>query len=91
MYVLSHSPPLLACGRSADQPRGRLYDNKEKVGSHLCILPGNEAKRCRYSEFEALRAKLTMTFPKSGSSLPLLPPKSLICRILPITCNPIDV
>jgi len=88
MYVLNLCSPLLAGGHSADRPRGRLDDNKKKVGIHLCILPENEAERCRYSEFEALRAKLTMTFPKSGTSLPLLPPKSLICRILPIPVTP---
>ncbi|MCJ1477561.1 PX domain-containing protein ypt35 [Lambiella insularis] len=36
-----------------------------------------------FSEFEALRAELTMTFPKSGSALPPLPPKSLIYKFRP--------
>ena len=34
----------------------------------------------RYSEFEALRQELASTFPRAGSSLPLLPPKSVFCE-----------
>ena len=34
----------------------------------------------RYSEFEALRVELASTFPRAGSSLPALPPKSVFCE-----------
>ncbi|MCJ1380831.1 PX domain-containing protein ypt35 [Xylographa soralifera] len=44
---------------------------------------GSMIIRKRYSEFEALRAELAMTFPKSGSALPPMPPKSLIYRFRP--------
>jgi len=44
---------------------------------------GSMIIRKRYSEFEALRERLALTFPKSGSSLPPLPPKSLIYRFRP--------
>ncbi len=34
----------------------------------------------RYSEFDDLRKKLLMTFPNANGAMPLLPPKSLICK-----------
>jgi hypothetical protein len=37
----------------------------------------------RYSEFEVLRNELASTFPRAGSSLPGLPPKSIFYRFRP--------
>ena len=37
----------------------------------------------RYSEFQALRDQLLTTFPNSASSLPPLPPKSLLYKFRP--------
>lgn len=34
----------------------------------------------RYSDFDALRERLLMTFPLSEGSMPPLPPKSVICK-----------
>jgi len=42
---------------------------------------GHVVFRKRYSEFEALRNQLAATFPRAASSLPPLPPKSVICAL----------
>ncbi|KAI9719993.1 MAG: hypothetical protein M1812_003118 [Candelaria pacifica] len=43
-------------------------------------LDGGPMKiRKRYSEFDELRAQLLKTFPKAETSMPPLPPKSVIC------------
>lgn len=41
--------------------------------------------RHRYSEFDDLRQKLLLAFPKSKHALPPLPPKSVLCKC----CNPV--
>ena len=52
---------------------------RKRFGMENMISVGLCSVIYRFSEFEALRAELAMTFPKSGSALPPLPPKSLIC------------
>lgn len=44
---------------------------------------GSMLIRKRYSEFQSLRCKLATTFPRSGSSLPALPPKSIFYKFRP--------
>lgn len=39
---------------------------------------GIGAKNARYSEFDDLRAKLVITFPKAKKAMPPLPPKSIL-------------
>ncbi|CAD6589019.1 MAG: PX domain-containing protein ypt35 [Alectoria sarmentosa] len=56
------------------------------VGSFVvwnCKIETLDTEISRYSEFDDLRRKLLMTFPKSGGAMPPLPPKSLFYKFRP--------
>jgi hypothetical protein len=75
-----------AAGKSKELAEGwracYLYINWQALIYHP--LQGSSFRiRKRFSEFDALRDKLFLTFPNSQAAMPPLPPKSVISKFRP--------